>query len=228
MNIEIAPPTSLADKAYELIRDEIILCRLSPGEVLSESIVEERYGLPRASVRNALMRLLQERLIKAVGKKTRIVAPLTIGEIQDVFLLRKTLEPMAARMAAGKVSERLLRVLDQACHEAYAPGDKAGELSFLNANRRFHLAIAEASGSYRLVQLLEQLHNEAMRMLYLGFKLQNRSDEWTHGHKHLLDALVKPDAQEAERIALELQENSFNQIMQAALSNPAIQVASLA
>lgn len=219
---------SLADQAYELLRDEIILCRLAPSEAVSEATLEDRFGIARAAVRSALARLTQEGLIRSPGGKSRMVAPLSIGDIQDVFLLRRQLEPLAARLAAGRVSEQLLRVLDDACREAYTPGDLKGELHFLNANRRFHLAIADASGSFRLARALEHLHNEATRILYLGFRLSDRSKEWSHGHENLMEALVRPDPDEAARIALELLDSSFDQIMRAALSSPRVQEVSLA
>lgn len=218
----------LADQAYELIRDEIILGRLKPGEVVSETILEERYQLARAAVRSAIVQLMRERLIKAVGKKSRIVAPLTVGDIHDVFLLRRELEPLAAKLAAGNVSEELLRVLDEACRKAYEPGDLKGELAFLDANRRFHLAIGQASGSPRLTQMLEHLHNEASRILYLGFRTTNRSEDWAHGHEDLLEALVRPDAKEAERIALQLLDKSYEDVIRAVITNPKFQDAQLA
>ena len=221
-------PTSLADQAYERLRDEIVLCRLAPGETVSESVLEQRYALARAAVRSALARLVQEGLVKSSGGKARVVAPLTLGDVNDVFLLRRQLEPLAARMAAGKVDEPHLRVLDEACRAGYTPGDLKGELGFLNANRRFHLAVAEASGSPRLARILEQLHNEATRILYLGFRLRNRSEEWSHGHESLLEALMRPDGDEAARIALELLDNSYDQIVQAALSSSKIRDVSLA
>lgn len=219
---------SLALQAYELLRDEIILAQLAPGEVVSEATLEHRYGLNRAAVRSALARLIQEGLVELRGRKHRMVASLSMRDIQDLFLLRRQLEPLAARLAAGKVSEPLLRVLDDACRAGYTPGDLKGELQFLNANRRFHLAIAEASGNARLARVLEQLHNEATRILYIGFRLSDRSKEWSHGHENLLQALVRPDAAESERIARELLDNSFEQIMTAARNSPRIQDLSLA
>ncbi|MDJ1466115.1 GntR family transcriptional regulator [Nitratireductor sp. GZWM139] len=218
----------LADQAYELIRDEIILGRLKPGEVVSETTLEERYQIARAAVRSAIAQLIGERLIKAVGKKSRIIAPLTVGDIHDIFLLRRELEPLAARLAAGNVSEELLRVLDEACRRAYEPGNKKGELAFLDANRRFHLAIGRASGSPRLTQMLEHLHNEASRILYLGFRNTNRSKDWTHGHENLLEALVRPSPEEAERIALQLLDKSYEDVMRAVITNPKFKDAQLA
>lgn len=218
--------TSLADQAYELLRDEIVLCRLAPGDMVSEATLEQRFGLAKAAIRSALARLVQEGLVRSSGK-SRIVAPLTLGDINDVFLLRRELEPLAARMAAGKVDETRLRVLDDACRAGYTPGDLKGELRFLDANRRFHLAVAEASGSPRLSRILEQLHNEATRILYLGFRFRNRSEEWSHGHESLMEALMRPDPAEAARVALALLDNSFDQITQAALGSSKLRDVSL-
>jgi DNA-binding GntR family transcriptional regulator len=211
--------TTLADQAYELIRSDIVLCRWAPGEDISEAKVVRRYGIGKASVRHALNRLFQDRLIRPSGKKGRIVAPLSFADIRDVFLLRCELEPFAARLAAGRIEGDLLFEMDEICRAGYAPGDIASVSRFLDANRRFHLGIASAAGSPRLLKVLEELHNEATRILYLGFRLKNRSEEWAHGHEALLDALMRPDPDEAARISRALLDNSFAQIREATLNS---------
>ena len=213
--------------AYELLRDEIILCRLAPGEEVSEAQLEQRYGLTRACVRKALQRLSQENLVRPQVRVGHLIAPLSLADIRDVFLLRRQIEPMAARMAAGNIDEEAMRTLDAACMAEYVPGDEAGEVAFLEANRRFHIAIGRASGSQRLASWLEQLHNEATRILYLGFRLSDHSREWVHGHETLLSALVAPDPDEAARIALVLLENSEKQVVEAAINSPVLLNASL-
>jgi DNA-binding GntR family transcriptional regulator len=215
-------PRASGEAAYEALKSEIVLCGLAPGEEVSEAKLEKRFGFNRAAIRKALTRLTQENLIKPVGRIGHQVAPLSLADIHDVFLLRRQLEPFAARLAAGRVDEKALRELDQACQAGYVPGDRAGEVGFLEANRCFHIGIARASGSPRLAACLEQLHNETTRILYLGFRLKNRSTEWVHGHEALLDALVLPDADAAERIAAELLENSADQVTRAALGSPRI------
>jgi DNA-binding GntR family transcriptional regulator len=212
--------SSLANEAYAAIKQDIILCRLAPATAVSEARLAIAYGFGKAAVRNALTRLSQEGLVNTQSRRGHIIAPLALADIKEIFLLREHLEPFAARRAAGHVNEAQLRALNDVCRAGYESGDQDSEMRFLDANRRFHLSIAEAAGSPRLIGWMEQLHNEATRILYLSFRLGDKSIDWTHGHETLLDALICPSPDDAERIARELLVASEEEVLRAALNSP--------
>lgn len=212
----------LADEAFEAIKQDIILCRLAPGEEVSEAKLANAYSCGKAGIRKALTRLIQEGMVTAEGRRGHVIAPLSLADIKDVFRLREQIEPFAARLAAGRIDESAMRTLDEACRSGYTHGDRTSEIAFLDANRRFHLAIAEAAGSPRLYRWMEQLHNEATRILYLSLRLGGAGADWSHGHESLLEALVRPSPDDAERIARQLLENSEEDVLSAALNSPAL------
>lgn len=214
-------PRLLADEAFEAIKQDIILCRLAPGEEVSEAKLADSYDCGKAGVRKALTRLIQEGLVTAHGRRGHVIAALSLSDIKDVFRLREQIEPFAARLAAGRIDESAMRTLDEACRAGYVLGDRKSEIAFLSANRRFHLAIAQAAGSPRLYRWMEQLHNEATRILYLSLRLGGGTD-WSHGHEALLEALVRPSPDDAERIARQLLEHSEEDVLSAALNSPAL------
>jgi DNA-binding GntR family transcriptional regulator len=212
----------LANEVFEAIKRDIVLCHLAPGEEVSEAKLAITYACGKASVRKALTRLIQEGMVTAEGRRGHVIAPLSLADIKDVFRLREQIEPFAARLAAGRIDESAMRTLDEACRSGYTLGDRDSEIGFLNANRRFHLAIAQAAGSPRLFRWMEQLHNEATRILYLSLRLGGAAVDWSHGHESLLEALVRPSPADAERIARELLEHSEEDVLSAALNSPAL------
>lgn len=212
----------LADEAFAAIKRDIILCRLAPGEEVSEAKLDAAYGFGKAAIRKALARLGQEGLVTAENRHCTMIAPLSLADIKEVFLLREKIEPFAARLAAGRIDEPAMRILDEACRAGYDHGDRESEMRFLEANRRFHLAIAEASGSPRLARWMEQLHNDATRILYFSLHYSGKSMDWAHGHETLLAALVKPDPDLAEKIAHELLVESEQDVLRAVLRSPAL------
>lgn len=213
-------PLRQSDLAYERIKDSIIICELAPGEEVSEAQLSSRFGLGKAPIRNALARLAQEGLVRAFPRSGYVITPLTISDIKDVFELRILLEKTAARMAVGRVDAESIRHLDEICSIGYKPDDKESQKTFLRANHEIHMTIARASGNERLTRIIEHLLDEMTRMLYLGMSLSDKSDEWKHGHEDVLSALVRGDADEAERITGLHLESGKELVLRAVMGSP--------
>lgn len=91
-----------SDRAYRLLRDEIVRWALVPGAVLAEVELAERLGMSRTPVREALARLVADGLVVAVGGRGLEVASMELGDITALYELRQALESQAARLAARR------------------------------------------------------------------------------------------------------------------------------
>jgi DNA-binding GntR family transcriptional regulator len=212
----------LTERAYERVRRDIISCAIAPGSEISESQLSTQYRLGKASVRVALTRLSHDGLVRAVPRRGYLVTPVTLKDIHDVFELRLMLEPAAARMAAGKVSTRELKTYDDICREGYEPGDARSTARFLEANKAFHVAIAEATGNARLAAAIEQLLDEMTRLLHLGLGLRKGSQATLYEHKTLVKALSRGDGEAAEHICREQIGEARNMVLSAVLTSPSV------
>lgn len=212
----------LTDRAYDRIKNDIISCVIAPGTEVSEAQLCAQYKLGKAPVRMALSRLAHDGLMRAIPRRGYRVTPVTIKDIQDVFELRLMLEPAAARMAAGRVDAQRLRALDEACRVGYQSRDPKSISRFLEANKAFHVAIAQATGNSRLAGAIEQLLDEMTRLLHLGLGLRNRSQEMQLEHRALVKSLMRGDGSTAERICREQIESSRNMVLSAILTNSSV------
>jgi DNA-binding GntR family transcriptional regulator len=210
----------LTDRAYERIRHDIICCAIPPGTEISEPQLCNQYKLGKAPVRMALSRLAHEGLLHAIPRRGYRVTAVTLRDIQDIFELRLMLEPAATRMAAGRVNGQQLRALDEACRAGYEPGDVKSISRYLEANKAFHVAIAQATGNTRLAAAIEQLLDEMTRLLHLGLGLRNRSREIQD--QSLIRALLRADGATAERICREQIESARNMVLSVVLSHSSI------
>ena len=192
---------SRADKAYALFRREIVACRIAPGTRLTEPELTERFGIGKASLRIALQRLSQEGFVTAIPRQGYRVQPVTLRDVEEVFALRLELEPLAARLAAGKVDRAHLERLEKACRQKRDAAMPDQIDHFLDANRRFHMAIAEASGNRRLCRMLSELLDEMSRLVALGFGADNERPNIEDDHKKLIDRLAAGEAEAAAAIA---------------------------
>jgi DNA-binding GntR family transcriptional regulator len=219
----IHPVTNrLIDIAYSQIKEAIVLCDLAPGEEVSEGQLSSHFNLGKASIRSALSRLAQERLVRAFPRRGYVVSPLTLRDIENVFQLRLLLETAATRMAAGQIDSKTLKYLEELSKVTYTPGNRESQKAFLNANRDFHAAVARASGNERLASFLEQLLDEATRIIFLGISVGDKGAEWKHGHEGILEALSSGDAAEAERIARSELESAKEMWLMALMNSPVL------
>lgn len=199
--VETPDATLRANQAYDLLRREIVACRIMPGARFTEPELMERFGLGKASLRIALQRLTEGGLVSSIPRHGYRVAPVTVKDVDEVFALRAVLEPLAARLAAGKVNRAHLERLERACR-GQMPGDAGNQLDFfLEANRSFHMAIATASGNGRLCRALSGLLDEMTRLVALGFGVQRVRPNIENDHMLMIDHLVAGDGAAAEEVA---------------------------
>lgn len=215
----VEAPASLSDQAVETLRRDILTTRLVPGETLSEATTAQRLGLGKAPVRAALARLAEEGLVQALPRRGWVVSLVTIRDIHEVFDLRLLLEPEAARRAAGRVDAEALRRLDAVCAEGYRPEEPDSAAAFLEANRAFHVAVADLSGNGRLARQIGRLLDESTRMLVLGLRRRDRSGEMAHEHLALIEALALGRA-EAAGVLMHEQVAESRAMVLAALTAP--------
>src|SRR4051812_41585513 len=140
-------------------------CAIEPGAEVSESQLALRYGLGKAAIRAALMRISQEGLAVALPRRGYQIAPVTIRDVREVFQLRALLEPHAVRLAVLKIDTARLRELDALCAAGYTPGDRVSEEAFLKANREFHTHLIAGCGNERLLRLLDDIIDQMERLL---------------------------------------------------------------
>jgi DNA-binding GntR family transcriptional regulator len=226
--LSVLGDSSLGKDAYLTLKNAIVNLDLRPGERLSQSQLEIKYRLGKASIRSALTRLEQEQLVQAVPRQGYIIAPITIHDIENVFDLRLLLEPYTAKLAAERMASDQLEKLKSLCQVQYKIGDQESVLAFLLANREFHQIIAISSGNSVLASICERLHDLSLRMLYLGIMLENQSDSWQHGHEEILTALAARDADQAGEVLHREILNSKELVLRAVLRSPVLAEVNLA
>ncbi|WP_459614719.1 GntR family transcriptional regulator [Bordetella sp. 2513F-2] len=196
------PPLSFGDDAYLRMRRDILSCRLEPGAFVTEPELMERYDIRKSSCRIALVRLAHEGLVRSRPRKGYQVAPITLRDVEEVFTLRVQLEPLAARLAVGRVDIAELRELEAACRVQHPVMRLDEQIDvFMDANKAFHLAISAACGNERLHRTLSALLDEMSRLVALGFGVQKTKPEIKHDHNALIEAFAEQDGRRAELIA---------------------------
>lgn len=176
----------LSDQVYEAVLTDIVQGRFPEGAKLpTETTLAQEFNVSRPVVREALARLRDDGLIqprqgagsfvlKRPGSALLRFAPIgSIADIQRCFEFRIAVEPMAARLAAARRDDKVLKLIEAALDDL----DNAIRLGTVDVGSdfAFHNAVANASGnSYfaTTLQSLEQSMKTAM-LLNRQLSLQN-------------------------------------------------------
>ena len=194
--------SSLANMAYESIREAIITGRIKPGKRIGQVELARQLGVSERTVREALARLVAKGLAIHEPFKGVRVAVLPLDELREVYVMRALLEGHAMELAAASMSAEELqkmRLLLPLTVASAAPG------SMENAqekNREFHWIPIRAAGSRTLARVLEQLWEMmfAYELLYQNPEEVNISRDDFAQHKKLLEALEARDGKRASQI----------------------------
>lgn len=187
------PPA--ADRVYQHVKEGVLARDYEGGTLLTEGELAEAVGVSRTPVREALLRLEVEGLIKLYPKKGALVLPVSAQEIADVVETRLLVEEHAARKAvpaAPHLIERLTELLERQKAQA-AAGDFAGAAV---TDRCFHAEIVRSGGNEILSRLYDQLRDRQLRMgVAVMHAHPDRITKTLAEHEQILDALRSGDAE---------------------------------
>jgi len=183
------------ERVYSQLQEWLMDAVLPPGMFLSEPDLAERCRISRTPVREACMRLLQDRWLTRYPGKGFLVTPISVTDIEDLYEYRKVLEAFAVTKVAGSISAgqltglRALLGLEQSAD--------ADVQALVPANEAFHLRLAELAGNVRVREQLGLVLRFARRLdtLYL------QVDRTWISHEEILAAFAQRDA-EAARVAM--------------------------
>jgi DNA-binding GntR family transcriptional regulator len=213
----------LAAAAYDTIKRDIIRCRLEPGSRVTKAQLGEQYGLGEAAVREALNRLSQEQLVRALPREGYEVAPVTLKQVHDLFETRLVIEPAVARIAAGRVDAEQLRALDVDHQRHYLASSREGLERYAAANAAFHLEIARATGNDRLLAVMSGLIDEMERVMLLSYLQDRQRPAVETTHSALIEPLVAGDGDAAAEVMTRQLQQHRAFVLDALLRAPSLQ-----
>lgn len=154
---------SLADRAYEAIRTNILNLTYPPGTQLTEAKLTADLNMSRSPVRAAIKMLQAEGLIVTDYYKSMIVKELTDKDIQEIYQLRELLESSAFQLifASGRCEEYSYRIEEKVVRMCASASDiYQWEL----ADTNMHLEIISIFDNERINRIYENNMSELIRM----------------------------------------------------------------
>jgi DNA-binding GntR family transcriptional regulator len=187
------------DDGYLRLREAIVRGRLAPNQRLVEAEMSREFGMPRAAVRTALVRLEHEGLVEREPHRGARVRHVSEAEAVEILEARAALEGLAARQAALNLSaagaSELREILDRQ-RAALAEQDLLGASE---VNAELHAKIVDLSGHATAQRLIRALNSQMVRYQFRTILIPGRPAQSIEEHTAIVDALTGGQPEAAER-----------------------------
>lgn len=188
---------STAEIIHRVLRDDILSLKLRPGEALSEKRLGEQFGVSRTPVREAVLRLSDEKLVEVFPQSGTYVSRIPLQAVKEANIIRKALEETAICHAAEQASLVKLEPVRDALalqRRHMRANDATG---FHAADEAFHAAIADVAGLPGLWAVVRQAKMQVDRCRMMTLPEPGRMAAVIAEHEAILDALAARDAAKA-------------------------------
>ena len=192
-----------AARVYAQLREEILRLTLAPGESLDETTISKTFGLSRSPVREAMVRLASEGLVKTLPNKSTIVTPLNIAEFSSYADALDLVQRLTTRLAARLRTTKQLDEIKARQAAFRRTMDQRDALAMIASNRDFHVAVSDASQNRYLSDFNSRLLDEGRRYLRLYYQSFDDvlPEEFSLEHDKMINAIEARDEDLAEQLA---------------------------
>lgn len=192
----------LQESAYNFIRDKVLAGQLQPDVLYSETRMAAELNISRTPMKDALVRLSQEKLIDILPSKGFRLHQMSSEDILQTYQARTAVEGFCAMQlalnrgtpagqAAIRNMENILSSMD-----GFLTRENAGEdlmAALLEYDLQFHQALVDFSGNDELRQLFNSYHYRLYFFALEAFRVEGRLQQAREEHQDILNAVLDPD-----------------------------------
>lgn len=190
----------LSEKIYKVLKRDIIRGVHAPGQALTEKDLARRYKSSRTPVREAALRLQEERLVRIVPNRGYFVSQITLQELNDVYEYRTAVECATAELAARKaVDSSLLQELADWAETSYGTDSLESYMEFIEGDTFFHVGIARLSRNQMLVRAVTEARSLMERIMYAAIDINYYGELPIQEHRDIVKAIREHDPETARK-----------------------------
>jgi DNA-binding GntR family transcriptional regulator len=195
-------PVFLADRrlgvpanvqAYAAIHDAIVRAELEPGRQLSENELARRIGVSRTPIREALVRLRDERLVEIVPQLGTFVSRISPRAVAEAQFIREALECAALREGVGAASDDVVARLEENLRAQRRAKRAPDHEAFYVLDDEFHHALCDLSGHGAVWMISQRAKSHLNRVRRLSMLVPSYLAEMISQHEAVVAAVAQRD-----------------------------------
>lgn len=184
--------STTVERVVAALKSELLTGGLRPGMALRELELAEEMNVSRGSVREALVRLINEGLLRRNSYRSVVVTKLSAEEIKDLFVARRLLELTAVDSVSQATSAQYEQL--QAACAAFRRSIREGTaVERHQADFQVHAALVGMLGSARLSQIHAGLMGELQLALTALYGGPDDEEVLINRHQEFFDLIQQGD-----------------------------------
>jgi DNA-binding GntR family transcriptional regulator len=206
---------TLADAVADQLRTAILSGEFAPGERLYEAALAREFGISRGPIREALALLEGDGLVENEPRKGKFVRPLDERIIDEIYSLRRALEPYAADLIIDSLDDSKQVSLDAAVRmidDASASGDVA---AVARSDLAFHKRLYELTDHRLLQRVWEDIISGSLQMLVSITTPTHMLSDPVKNHEEIVACIRSSDKQKTRDVLVEHIEDGWTRAREA-------------
>ena len=169
--------------------------RFKPGERINVEKITEELGVSRTPIWEAIRRLEQEGIVTNVPNSGVFVAVLTLEEALDLIAVREALESLAAKLAAIKIDESSIQMLEKDLQEQKQIVETLDLAAYAQSDADFHALIYDSTDNIFLCDMLRKIHS---RLRPIAIHVATFMNDFYNDHVKIVEALKERNPEKVE------------------------------
>lgn len=187
-----AEPVSIGTQLYRHLRGAIVRGELHPGQALSEAEIAKQFATSRQPVREAFIKLAEERLVVIQPQRGTFVVKISVDDVLDARFVREAIEVAIVLEASTKIQPEaiadLRRIIEAQVQAMHGHSDE-----FLALDEEFHRALALSVGRAHAWRVIESIKAQMDRIRYLSLDDATPTPLLVEQHRKIVDGIEAGD-----------------------------------
>jgi len=185
-------PISIGTQLHRHLRGAIIRGELRPGQALSESEIAKQYSTSRQPVREAFIKLAEERLVAILPQRGTFVVKISVADVLDARFVREAIEVAVVQEAAASATPSAVKDLRDLIEQQKAVVHGRNE-DFLALDEEFHRTIALSVRRAHAWRVIEGIKAQMDRIRYLSLDDATPLSVIIEQHSRIVDGIEARD-----------------------------------
>ncbi|SET15880.1 DNA-binding transcriptional regulator, GntR family [Salinibacillus kushneri] len=185
---------------YEELREQIIMLKLHPGRSISENEMSTTLEVSRTPIREAFLRLAQEKLLEIYPQKGTFVALIDLDYVEEARFIREHLERAIIKEACKSFDSNSLEKLENNFEQQKNAVEKKDHTKFFELDEEFHQTISIGADKERIWSIIQQMNAHLNRIRMLSLRANYNYELILDQHEEMINAIKTQNDIKADHV----------------------------
>jgi len=174
-------------KIYEILKDRILYIEYQPGHILNEKVLAEEFKMSRTPLREVLMRLEWDKLVRILPRTGALVTEIEFYLMLNTYQVRFEIEGLVGRLAAENCKDAHFKKIDAIIEKCNPLYEEPNYRKLVEVDKEFRNLLLKTANNPVLEETSTNLYTITQRLWYTILDRGNWDEEVRNVHTEISD-----------------------------------------